>query len=233
MSTLLPTVAVFVEERYLAGIFYARLRNICAVKATIAHVDVSQKFSAYIDQYYPNNAKAKLDADTVLKLLNDDALGTAALKNSAVGYLFARAARVFAEMAKLPADLLNVPASAPVDMAARFNEIFVDAQLNLEDRPQPTGNDALDMMRDLVHLRLTIAGLKNFVEHPLEANAKNVYAPVTKAHYNRLHSQLTELFIDALRKIGQAAKIIEGYANAALPLLKAQGWDEAWWIQSI
>jgi hypothetical protein len=215
MPQLLPTQAVFVEERYLASIFYARLRSVCAAKAAIAHVDVSQKFQAYAANFYPGNANAQGDVDTVLKLLNDDGRGLGALKNTAVGYHLSNVARIFKEMAQLPADLLNVPATAPVDMAARFNEIFVDAQMNLEDRPQLTGNDLLDMIRNLVHLRLVIAGIKNFVEHPLAANAQIIYSPPTKAQYDSLRAQLADLCTDALKKLGRAAKIIERYANPA------------------
>ncbi len=211
MPNLLPTQAVFVEERYLASIFYARLRQVCATKATIAHVDVSQKFQAYVT----NNENAQDDVDTVFKLLNDDGKGLVALQNTAVGYRLSNSANILRKMSNLPTDLLNIDPATPVDMPARFNEVFVDAQLNLENRPTPTGNTLLDMIRDLTHLRLVIIGIRNFVEHALEANAQSVYSIKTKAKYDALKLELMKLFDDAVNKIGKSAKIIEPYANPA------------------
>lgn len=218
MANLLPEKGVFAEERFAAGIFYAIPRQICAAKATIAHVDVSQKFQAFV----ANNPKAQGDVDTVLKLLNDDGKGLGALRNTAVGYRLFNSARIFQKMSELPADLLNVNIDEPVDMPARFNEDFVNGQINLEKRPKPKGNIILDLIRDLIHLRVVIAGIRTYVEHALEANAQTIYSPQTKAKYDALKGELMKLFDDAVKKIGQAAKIIERYTNPVdIPVINA------------
>jgi hypothetical protein len=148
-----------------------------------------------------------------LELLNDDGKGLGALRNTAVGYRLSNSAQIFRMMSELPADLIAVAAGTPVDMPARFNEVFVDAQLNIENRPKQTGNLILDLIRDLTHLRLVIIAVRDFVDHALDANARSIYSPATLGRYNELKKQLMKLLNDAVAKLGRSTRIIEKYSN--------------------
>ncbi len=211
-----PDQGVFVEERYIRPEFYARLRQICTTRATVPHIYVAQSFGAYINYYRAHDEVALEDAREVFRLLNDDGQGLGAFNNTAAGYRLYNAGRIFARMGKLQADLLNVEAGAPVDMAVRFGRKFVDGQLSLPERPIPTENPQLNWAQDLRYIINVVGGLRDFISFQLEANAAWIYAPATKEQYDQLRDDLLALLNDCEDKCEAAGKIIDRYADFGL-----------------
>lgn len=138
---------------------------------------------------------------------------------------YARSRRIYpakAAITDLPADRRAVPATMPVARDARFTEVFVEVQLQLQERPQGTSHAVLPMSHDLFHLGLVIAGLKTGVEHAPQANARIIYAPATTVRYDRCRALFAHVWLDALAKLGRVARIIERYTcPAQAPALKA------------
>ncbi len=212
MVQLLPTTAVFVEERFIRNLFCSRLSTICSTRASIPHVEVAQDFQAYVQQLLPKNVNARQDSEIVLKLLNDDGQGVNNMGNTAVGYRLSRAADLFKKIQMLPADMLDVPAYELVDMPARFNAMFTDAQMRIDAKPLDTGNHIQDMVTKLRHVNLVIKAILDFVEYPLESNARTVYSVQTKQQYDDIRVELKQTLTEANKQVTQTAKIIERYA---------------------
>lgn len=212
-EALKPTPAVFIEERFIRDLFCSRLSTICSTRAALPHVEVAQDFQAYAAQFLAGNTEAAEDAERVFTLLNDDGNGINNALNTAVGYRLSYAAELFKKIQALPTDMLNVPAHAPVEMPARFTAGFVDAQIRLDMKPKGTGNHLQDMVTKLRHVGLIVQAIKDFVELPLESNARTIYATPTKAKYNELADKIQQSLGDAAKRVKQAAKIIERYVE--------------------
>ena len=153
------------------------------------------------------------DAETVFTLLNDGGQGVNNAGNTAVGYRLTRAADLFRDIQKLPADLLDVPASAMVDMPERFFSRFADAQAKYDAKPADTGNHLQDMIAKSQYIERVIKAVMDFVENPLESNAKKIYSEPTKQRYDEIKAEIHQTLTTASKQIIQAAKIIGPYAG--------------------
>lgn len=208
----MPTQAAFVEERYIRDLFCPRLSTILSTLAALPHVEVAQDFQAFVQFLLPEDIQATRDMEQVFVLLNDDGKGVNNAKNTAVGYRLAHAAGLVRKIQQLPADLLNVATSVPVDMPSRFFSMFSDAQAKLDAKPEETGNYTMDMVNKLRHVDSVINSLKSFVAYPLAANARTIYSPKTKQKYDILATEIQQTLTAATKQGNDAAKIIEKYS---------------------